>query len=346
MQPRQIYAISRATSFGWHGDVAPVVRNGLDYLDARYRHDDGLDRTLIAADGSILDDHALLYDQAFVLLGFAAAAEALDARSEMEGRALALRSRIEQTWRSSDGGFSSGEGVPDRRESNPHMHLLEACLAWSEIGIDPDWANWAETIAEIGMSRFINPRSGTVMEVLTNRWLPVEGLDGRRVEPGHMFEWAWLLLRLSKRGGGPSRLTALRLIDVAESTCVHRGVAVNALLDDVTAHDPNARLWPQTERLKAALLAKEVTGEGRYIDMAASAAGSLIPFLETATPGVWFDEMAPDGTLKAGVVPASTFYHLNLHAVGIPSFDAKSQVSTNSSRHLRGLGPGTPGDAH
>ena len=91
---------------------------------------------------------------------------------------------------------------------------------------------------------------------------------------------------------------------------MHNQVAINALLDDFSIHDPNARFWPQTERLKAALLAAQVTGETRYWTMAASAAESLFPYLKTPIPGLWLDVKLPTGELIDSPAPASTFYHL------------------------------------
>ena len=131
VQPRQVYAFAQAPRFGWRGDASGIVRRGMDYLDETYRRPDGFYRTLVGAGGEVLDDRALLYDQAFVLLGLASAAVALDARGEMERRALGLRGRIEACWRVAGGEFLSGEPEPDPREANPHMHLLESCLAWS-----------------------------------------------------------------------------------------------------------------------------------------------------------------------------------------------------------------------
>ena len=74
VNPRQAYCFAVAPSLGWRGDSAALVKHGLDYFVARYQRPDGLFRTLVAADGSSLDDRALLYDQAFALLAFNVAA--------------------------------------------------------------------------------------------------------------------------------------------------------------------------------------------------------------------------------------------------------------------------------
>lgn len=310
VQPRQIYAFASAPAFCWRGPAQAIVRQGLNALTATYRRVDGLYRALADERGKVLDDHALLYDQAFVLLGLAAAAVALDSRVECEALALQLRERIARAWRLDGGEFRSGETAADLRESNPHMHLLEACLAWCGVGADPDWGHWADDLTELALTRFINPLSGVLTEAFTAAWRPAPGDPGRLVEPGHQYEWAWLMLRCGGRDGTARRAAALRLLDVAERHGVRDGVAVNALLDDFTGHDLRARLWPQTERLKAARLAARLTGEQRYWELAANAAASLFPYLDTVVPGLWFDVRLPGGAIRDSPAPASTFYHL------------------------------------
>jgi mannose-6-phosphate isomerase len=310
VHPRQIYAFAQAPGLGWKGDVRSILRRGTDYFITHYRRPDGLFRTLAGVDGTPLDDRALLYDQAFALLGYAAAATALDARDEFEKRALELRGAIESQFRADNGAFRSDENPHGLFESNPHMHLLEACLAWGETGDDPGWTEWAKHIAELAARRFIRPATGSLGESFTADWRPAPGMAGRVVEPGHQFEWAWLLLRAENPPAGPLREIALRLIAIGEESGVRNRVAINALLDDLCVHDPNARFWPQTERLKAALLAARLTEETKYWEMAAAAAASLLPYLQTPVPGLWFDVQLPSGELVDSPAPASTFYHL------------------------------------
>jgi mannose/cellobiose epimerase-like protein (N-acyl-D-glucosamine 2-epimerase family) len=87
-------------------------------------------------------------------------------------------------------------------------------------------------------------------------------------------------------------------------------VAINSLLDDFSIHDPNARFWPQTERLKAALFAAKITGDPAYWAIAAVAAASFLPYIQTPVAGLWLDVQLPSGDLVDSPAPASTFYHL------------------------------------
>ena len=308
--PRQIHAFALAPSVGWRGDAGRIVRLGIDHFRARYRRDDGLYRTRLAHDGTPLDESALLYDQAFALLGFSSAAIALDARREMEAYALELRHLIEARWKVGKAEFLAGDDTRATREANPHMHLLEACLAWAGAGADPGWAAWAEELAHLAEERLIDAASGAIPETFGPAWTTTGDPGATVVEPGHQYEWAWLLMRSQRRGDDRRLTTARRLISVAEARGLRSGLAINALDGRFGVRDGGARLWPQTERLRAAQLAAHLTGEPGYLVIASDAAAGIFRYLLTPVGGLYFDEISPDGTFSDAPVMASTFYHL------------------------------------
>jgi mannose-6-phosphate isomerase len=82
------------------------------------------------------------------------------------------------------------------------------------------------------------------------------------------------------------------------------------LLDDFSIYDACARLWPQTERLKAAALAARITGEARYWSIANEAAETLWRYLQTPVRGCWYDRLMPYGRFIEDPSPASSFYHI------------------------------------
>jgi mannose/cellobiose epimerase-like protein (N-acyl-D-glucosamine 2-epimerase family) len=311
VQARQIYCFARAASLGWSpADAARLVSGGLEYFLARYRRPDGLFRTLVAADGSVLDDRAVLYDQAFVLLALAESQSALGPQPELLQSARLLRAALYQQLKRSGPGFSSA--VPDALPllANPHMHLLEAALSWIPIGHDAAWSGLAAEIVALALSRFIDPASGAVREHFDADWAPLAGIAGRIVEPGHQFEWAWLLLRWGGSDGGAARQAAERLVLLGEAHGIRDGVAINELLDDFSVRDGEARLWPQTERLKAALRMAAMTGDARYWSMALAAARGLRRYFDTAVRGLWYDRLTVDGKFVQQPAPASSFYHI------------------------------------
>ncbi len=319
VQPRQVFAFAHAAGLGWDGPADAIMRDGMASMFARYQRADGLFRTLVGADGTVHDDRAVLYDQAFVLLALAGAHRAIGDR-EAHGRAVAVREAIGRTFGHRSGGFLSSDASPLPLLANPHMHLLEACLAWTECGGDEQWSAMADRIAGLALDRMIDARTGALAEAFDADWARVPGLAGRIVEPGHQFEWAWLLMRWgADRGRRDASEAALRLIGIGERFGVdrQRNVAVLELLDDMSVHAPVGRLWAQTERIKAGCLAATMTGEDRYLEGARAGCESVLAFLRDAPPGLWRDQMTAQGEFVAEPAPASTFYHIVVAIEGL-----------------------------
>jgi mannose/cellobiose epimerase-like protein (N-acyl-D-glucosamine 2-epimerase family) len=310
VNPRQAYCFAVAPSLGWRGDAPRLVEHGLAYWEAKYRRADGLFRTLVSADGSVKDDRALLYDQAFGLLALNVAALITD-RAAREREALELHTLVMKHMKRPGGGFESGVPASLPLQSNPHMHLFEAALAGCEVCSESSlWKPLADEIAELALTKFIDTQSGALREFFDGEWNPAAGVQGRIVEPGHQFEWAWLLLRWAGPKNARARAAALKLIEIGETHGVRNGLACNSLLDDYSPHDASCRLWPQTERLKAGALAARLTGEARFYTMTISAADNLKRYLDCRISGLWYDRIDTAGEIVDEPAPASTFYHL------------------------------------
>ena len=315
VQPRQIYSYAVAGLMGWDGPWKQALEHGLDFYLSKYRRPDGFMRTLVASDGSPLDDKVDLYDQAFGLFGLAMAASVLPQHADLPALALGLRQALYATLKHPVAGFEETRPRTLPLLSNPHMHLFEASLAWVETGLDADggWRAMADEIAELALAKFIDPRSGGLREYYDGDWNPAPGVDGRIVEPGHQFEWAWLLLRWGKLAGRDDAIrAALRMIAIGDGPGVDpaRGVAIFALLDDMSVYDDVARLWAQTERIKAGVLAAQIDGDPRWWTTAAEGAEGLLKYFDVPVKGLWRDKLKADGTFVDEAAPASSFYHI------------------------------------
>lgn len=310
VQMRQAHVYATAGALGWSGPWRQAMDHGIDYFERRYRRPDGQFRTLVDASGAVIDDTAVLYDQAFALLGWASAA--IGSERPLEGCAVELLDQMHQSRRCAAGGFY--EAGDHANLSNPHMHLFEAALAWMDVGRSDRWQELASEIATLALERFIDPGQGYLREYFDADWRPARGDLGRIVEPGHQFEWAWLLGRWFKLTGDRRALEAAKVL--FQHGCVgvdtNRGVAVDALDDDLKIRSPQARLWPQTERLKASLLLSELDPAGgeAYDLCARAAARSMLSFLDAPVLGVWRDKLGADGGWKDEPAPASSLYHI------------------------------------
>ena len=309
VQARQVYVFSTAGALGWKGPWRERAQEGQAFIKAHYLRPDGLYRTKVDRSGSPLDETAVLYDQAFFLFAAAATVPIERTRTaEIEAEALAHLDAVEDHFAHPAGGYREADAARPF-QSNPHMHLFEAMLAWEALTGLARWGETADRIAELCLTRFIDAQSGALREFFDADWAPAPGEPGRIVEPGHQFEWAWLLKRWGdRRDHEGARRAARRLfeIGVTHGVDAERGVAFNALDDQFAPLDRVARLWPQTERIKAAL---SLADGDRDAQVAAACAG-LQRYVEVTPSGLWRDRLKPDDTFVEEPAPASSFYHI------------------------------------
>lgn len=310
VQARQSFVYAEAARLGWQGPSREAALHGMRFLRARYLREDGLFRALVDAEGRAIDNGATLYDQSFALLALASLWKVPGAPQGALEEAIALLDAIERTMRHVAGGFR--ENAASAYQSNPHLHLFEAALAWSEAQGGAVWDALANEIATLALTRFSDPDDGFLREHFTGSWEPALGARGRLVEPGHQFEWAWLLARWGRRHGDAKAEHAARRLFAAGVRGIDmvRNVAVDALNEDMTVRSSRARLWPQTERLKAALYLHAAGGEDSYLAQAVAAAESLWRYLDVPTRGLWRDTLTPTNRFVEEPAPASSLYHI------------------------------------
>jgi mannose-1-phosphate guanylyltransferase/mannose-6-phosphate isomerase len=309
VQARQLQVYAEAGHQGWQGPWKVVVKSGLDRLKSAYLRPDGQMRTLLVADGSPLDETAMVYDQAFLIFALACIS-GVTANPALEVEAATIRDLL---MRDADtqGGLKEAGSHP--YQSNAHMHLLEAALAWEEVGGGDQWTALADQIVHLARTQFIDAETGSLREFFNADWSPAAGDDGRLVEPGHQFEWAWLIARYGRsRNDAASIADAWRLYESGlKGVDPKRGIAMDAMNIDGSIRSPRSRLWPQTEWLKASLILATLSDDGRRtqcLDQAARAQRALWQYL---TPqGLWRDKMLENGSFIDEPAPASSFYHI------------------------------------
>lgn len=316
---RHIYSYAMAVRLGWSGPAIKVVEHGLSFLENRCCKTDGTVVSLVAPTGEVLNADFDLYGHAFVLFALAIASGVVENREAVVRRATGLRDAIVKGWSHPGGGFKDGEPPQLPLKANPHMHLFEACLAWTEVDPkgDDEWGRIADEIAEIALKHIIQPGSGILLEVFDADWRPVTGDEGRYAEPGHQFEWAWLLARWGRWRNRPDAIAAARrLIEIADryGTDRRRGVTFNEIWSDFTPKDETARLWPQAERIKAfvalAKIAPTTAERDAALGNAALAADGLRLYFDVPLAGLYHDKMRTDGSFIAEDALASSLYHI------------------------------------
>ncbi|MFD1952433.1 AGE family epimerase/isomerase [Sphingomonas arantia] len=314
---RQVYVFAAAERLGWGDRARPMMRHALAFLDRHLVDPDGIVVPTVAPDGTIVKAGFDLYDQAFVLFGLAAAAAAGEDPDGLRDRARTLRDRMVAGWSHPDAGFEEAMPRTLPLKANPHMHMFEAALAWAAIDPDSGWDALADTLAELALARFINPANGSLREYYDGDWRFIDTPEMDVVEPGHQFEWAWLLIRWGTLRNRPDAIAAARrLVDLAEAHGVstEQHLAVNELTPDLQVRDPLLRLWPQTERIKAhvalAGIARDAVERDRAEAAAAAATRGLLRFFDHPVRGSWWEHLDIDGHPMAEPARLSSLYHI------------------------------------
>ncbi|MDR3508120.1 MAG: AGE family epimerase/isomerase [Caulobacteraceae bacterium] len=325
VQARQIFAFATAAATGWDGDARRIVAGGLNAMINGYQRPDGAFRTLVSADGAPLNETAFLYDHAFVLLALSSAYRIGVEAPRAQALAEALVSGPLAAMRHGAGGFIEAS-AEQPFQSNPHMHLLEAALAWEAETGAAVWCDLADEIVRLALNAFIDAPLGAIREFFNPDWTPATGEPGRILEPGHQFEWAWLLERWGRlRDRKDARQAAARLFQAGlKGIDRQRNVAVDSMLDDFSIRVASARFWPQTERLKAAVIlaARHDADRSLYLEQADQALTSIFAYLEVPIRGGWRDRLPRTGVFVEEAIPASTFYHVVAAHLELQAFAA------------------------
>lgn len=311
---RQIYVFAKAHELGWQGPALERIEHGLDFLLGKCLQADGHLVASVASDGSVIDDSFTLYDYAFALFALAAAARAMPHKAQaLEDQASALLDVLEHTRRSPDGrGY---QDAPEVLKSNPHMHLLEAAIAWTRASTDPRWMQMANRLADLCVQTFIDPKCKAVREYFTTTWAPLHGDELVDIEPGHQFEWAWLLMDWSRSSGRPELLApAQDIFNTGEQYGVSdQGLAVNTIGPDRVVRDARHRLWPQTERLKAKTSLVKLANEDAEAHALAAVSDAMVAlrrYFDHPIKGAWWEHLGPDGQPALEPTRASSLYHI------------------------------------
>ena len=313
VQARQTFVYALAGRLGWSGPWREAVEAGVEILLRRALRPDGGTRHLLGPDGAPLDERRDLYDAAFVLLALSEAARVLDKRAGLIDAATRLEGWIHWYWDHPEGGFEEGEVCPSPpRRQNPHMHLLEALLSFYETTGNALHLERAGDLSHLFRSRLFDEEHGALPEFYDENWRPMSDQLGRVVEPGHHFEWCWLLHRWRGLGGEDFTAEAERLRAHAEAHGVAYGAACDQIYIDGRPAKKTARLWPQTERLKANLARYEAAGDSDALRCALQAHDMIRAFCDTPAAGYWYDLRMPDGAFTREPARASSFYHIML----------------------------------
>ena len=255
-----------------------------------------------------------LYAHAFILFAYAWAYRLTSDKRLL----LTVRqtiAEVENIFQAPNGGFINS--VPQKetiRSQNPHMHLLEAYLALFEVTADQFYLDRAQALVSLALNKFICPQSGFLLEFFTKEWKPKEPFGENIVEPGHLFEWSWLLqetLRLCPdvRQKDAIITTAERLYDLGLRYGVMQQSVCDAINECGHIIEANTRIWPQTELIRLLASRPHKTHE-EHAMLHAITARFFKSYAPQTLGGGWIDRLSEQGQPLVDYMPASSLYHI------------------------------------
>jgi mannose/cellobiose epimerase-like protein (N-acyl-D-glucosamine 2-epimerase family) len=307
---RQVYVFSHAALQGW-SEGAALSQRGYDYLLQKARRDDGGFVRLLTRQGAVKDATPDLYDISFALFAFAWRYR-LTGDEEVRRVALETLSFVREHMRGPGAGFWQWLPPTGPRLQNPHMHLTEACIAAFEAFGEEIYLDQARELVALFRSKLFDGR--TLGERFNDHWVRISGEEGRRLEPGHAFEWAWILSRYQTLTGEEVADIVTSLVAFGERFGINpkTGAVCDEVRDDGAPLITSSRSWPNTERIKAHLALFELTRDEPDETVAVTTRLLFDKYLSTDVRGLWMDHLDGDGKPIAKAVPASIFYHLFL----------------------------------
>ncbi|MBD9602063.1 AGE family epimerase/isomerase [Pseudomonas sp. PDM10] len=253
--------------------------------------------------GAPLDQRKDLYTHAFILFACAhywdkvrepRVASVLNAALEVVAQRFATGDGLYEA--SLDRDWSSLESGPLQ---NPLMHLAEAFLATLSVREDVAVQDALVELCTAMQKRFIDPQHSVLMEK------PLGAVDNW-FEPGHQFEWYFLLESSSLLRGSTLHASLERAFACTEQLGVDQQTgAVRAMLDlepDSPPRDATQRIWAQAEYLRALTLRP---------DSEAAVLRQLQALQQHSLHrGGWYECRDENGDVTRRDMPSTTPYHL------------------------------------
>ena len=313
---RQLFVFSRWAGLTHNENFKAMANKIFEYMtnsfwDTEY----GGWYSRVTIDGSPADSTKDLYAHAFVLFGLIHHARYVE-KQKSEYWIEKTLSVLAQHFLRPDGSYKEkmnryfADETVNQRYQNPHMHLFEAALALCEYKKTSENYSFAVSLLALFNNKFLDQKNMIIREFLDKNFNP-DNKIGHIIEPGHHYEWAWLLSWAAETLER-SELNALGKSILDRSLKFGWDRAHNGVFDQVNARDfsvwkNSKRLWPVLELIKA--LNVFLDNKNRiYL-------GKALEILMTyyfKKDGTWTEHYSFDWKVLSDGMPVSSAYHLGM----------------------------------
>lgn len=310
-QCRQLFTFSHAVQMTqkpeWQNKLAPLFDFILEHYFVENRWIFSLNDDL-----SVKDTQSDAYALAFILLSFSHYYQVSG-----DERAIDMMEKthhfLSDNMQADAGGFYEAYPVDESqiRRQNPHMHLLEGYIAAYQATKNTLYKEQIQRLLNLALEHFYDKKTKTLREFFTNDW-QADPETGNQVEPGHHFEWVWLLYQANNICPNPEYTDLaqnLWLIATRHGMAKNGGIYNQIDGNDYSPIDEEKRIWPITEYLKA-ITSIPIGKEEKMLRIE-----DALHFIENhyfLDNGRWNEYLDKDNQPKDFPLPGSTSYHIFL----------------------------------
>ena len=278
----------------------------------------------VTVDGKPLDLTKDLYAHAFVLFGLVHYAEYIGKRDAEPWIQKTIRVLQERFLRS-DGSYKEKmnrcflDKTVNQRSQNPHMHLLEAALALSKCYEGNQYSSLVKSLLTLFCETFLDKKKLIIREYLNRNFNPNKEI-GHIIEPGHHYEWAWLLNWTAETLDQPE-LKDLGARILSQSLEFGWDTEFEGVFDQINAKDmtvlkSSKRLWPVLELIKALCV---YPSELNVIYLRNCLETVLEHYLKET--GTWVEHYTQNWQVLSDKMPVSSAYHLGMACLELEKFN-------------------------
>ncbi len=321
-QCRQIFVYSHADMVSGKKTYRDMVTKAFEYLVKNYRiADTGGWRFSIRPDGTPQDNTYDLYGHAFLVFCCTYYYRLTNDKNAMKYAAETL-TFIDKSFRlDNEPGFAEAldenlKPLERVRRQDPHMHLFEACLFMYRVTNEKPYLGMSKEIVELFTKYFWDEENGTLPEFY-NGQLQSHEEQGHISQPGHHFQWIWLLDKFQETRHKKNPYYYDLMEHLFEWADKHGfdpayGGIYDALNMQGDVISDTKRVWPIMEALKAYPVINRMHDDPHYCTRRAEDLVTLLRAHYIKDNGMWVEHLSRDMKPLVEDMPGTTPYHIYL----------------------------------
>jgi cellobiose epimerase len=315
LNSRILWSFSAAYNALKEPEYLKMARRARDYIISNFFDEEkGGTYWCLSADGSPLDTKKQIYSQAFFIYAFS---QYFIATGDMVSRdkAIELYNLIEKhsfdeklngyfeaydsEWNMLEDLRLSDKDANEKKTMNTHLHILEAYTnlyrIWPDYGLHKQLRNLILLFAE----KIIDSNTGHLNLFFDENWQ----CKSTMFSYGHDIESSWLLYEAALVLNDDDVLDRVTPAAVRVAKAAAEGIQEDSGMiyewDKASGHiDRDRHWWVQSETVVGFLNAWDLTGDEKYLDIAAKCFSFIKENLVDRVNGEWYWSIHDDGTVN------------------------------------------------